>query len=58
MIGPLYSALLTPNLQYCIQHWDSLRKSNIELMEQIQRKAVKVIKGLKPLSQEDRLGEF
>lgn len=55
MILSLYSVLLRPYLEYCIQLWSSHYKTDIDLLEQVQRRALKKITGLEDLSQEDRL---
>ena len=50
----LYKTLVRPHVEYCVSAWSPYYRKDKELLEKVQRRFTKMIKGMKGISYEER----
>ena len=57
LIVPMCKSIVIPHFEYCIQAWSPHLRKAIDMLEQIQRRATKLIPELRDIKYEERLKE-
>ncbi|KAJ7426823.1 hypothetical protein WISP_12253 [Willisornis vidua] len=58
IVLPYNSALERPHSEYCAEFWDTHYRKAIEVLQDIQRRATRLVNGLEPMPYEEQLRQL